>query len=66
MSEWDYPPIPYETIIENETKNSLLTFMSFCCLCNNATLSPSEIFSMCEHNKEFEWFIDDIISRTSL
>ena len=66
MSEWDYLPTPYQSLIETEAKNSLLTFMSFCCLCSNKTLLPSDIFLMCEQKKEYNWILNDIISRTSL
>lgn len=44
MSEWDYLPTPYETLVESESKHSLLTFMSLACLLENKILTPSDIF----------------------
>lgn len=44
MSEWDYEPTPYESLVSNESKHSLLTFMSLVCLLENKKLSPSDIF----------------------
>lgn len=41
MSEWDYLPTPYETLVENETKHTLLLVMSIGCLMENQVISPS-------------------------
>ena len=66
MSEWDYLPTPYETLIENETKNSLLSFMSLCCLCNDATLTPTEIFIISINDKSYKLILDEIVNKSSI
>lgn len=66
MSEWDYEPTPYESIVEVETKNSLLTFISFCCLVEGKVISSSDLFIMCGENEQYDLFFQDIINRTSI
>lgn len=66
MSEWDYEPTPYESIVESECKNTLLTFISFCCLVEGKVISPSDLFIMCGENEQYDLFFQDIINRTSI
>lgn len=66
MSEWDYLPTPYENLIEQETKNSLLTFISFCCLVEGKIISPSDLFIKCDGDEIYNEVFCDIIKRTSM
>lgn len=66
MSEWDYLPTPYESLVESECKNTLLTFISFCCLVEGHILTPTQIFIMCSEEDKYKWFLNDIIEKTSL
>lgn len=54
MSEWDYLPTPYESLVESECKNTLLTFISFCCLVEGKVISPSDLFIMCGENEQYD------------
>lgn len=53
MSEWDYLPTPYETLVESETKHSLLIVMSIGCLLEGKVIHPIEIFEIAEKNSDF-------------
>ena len=66
MSEWDYLPTPYESLVESECKNTLLTFISFCCLVDGKVISPSDLFIMCGEDKHYEKAFNVIIKRTSI
>lgn len=66
MSEWDYLPTPYECAIHDESEQSILTFMSFCCLVEGHILTPTQIFIMCGEEDKYKWFLNDIIEKTSL
>lgn len=66
MSEWDYEPTPYENLVENENKHSLLTFMSFVCLVENKLLSSSDIFILTAQTDKYEWGLEFILNKTSL
>ena len=66
MSEWDYEPTPYETLVSNENKHSLLTFMSLVCLVENKRLTPSDIFILTSETEKYEWGLEFIINKTSL
>ena len=49
MSEWDYLPTPYETLVENETKHSLLIMMSIGCLLEGKVIHPIDVFEIAKH-----------------
>lgn len=66
MSEWDYLPTPYETLVESESKHSLLTFMSLACLLENKILTPSDIFILTAEEDKYEWGLEFILNKTSL
>ena len=54
MSEWDYLPTPYETLVENETKHTLLLVMAIGCLMENQVISPSEMIVIAKSNKKYD------------
>ena len=66
MSEWDYLPTPYESLVESACKNTLLTFISFCCLVEGKVISPSDLFIMCGENEQYDQSFQKIINRTSI
>ena len=66
MSEWDYLPTPYETLIESECKNTILTFFSLCCLIEGKVISPSDLFIMCGEDEHYNEAFKEIIKRTSI
>lgn len=66
MSEWDYEPTPYETLVSNESKHSLLTFMSLVCLLENKKLSPSDIFILTSETEKYECGLEFILNKTSI
>lgn len=53
MSEWDYLPTPYETLVESETKHSLLIVMSIGCLLEGRVIHPIDVFEIAEKNSDF-------------
>ena len=53
MSEWDYLPTPYETLVECETKHSLLIVMSIGCLLEGRVIHPIDVFEIAEKNSDF-------------
>ena len=53
MSEWDYLPTPYETLVESETKHSLLIVMSIGCLLEGKVIHPIEVFEIAEKNSDY-------------
>ena len=53
MSEWDYLPTPYETLVESETKHSLLIVMSIGCLLEGRVIHPIDVFDLAEKNSDF-------------
>ena len=53
MSEWDYLPTPYETLVESETKHSLLIVMSIGCLLEGRVIHPIDVFELAEKNSDF-------------
>lgn len=54
MSEWDYLPTPYETLVENETKHSLLILMSIGCLLEGKVIHPIDVFEIAKNNSNFD------------
>ena len=66
MSEWDYLPTPYETLVENETKHTLLLVMSIGCLMENQVISPSEMFVIAKSNKYYDELLKQEIERAGL
>lgn len=59
MSEWDYLPTPYETLVENETKHSLLILMSIGCLLEGKVIHPIDVFEIAKNNSNF----NDLLNR---
>lgn len=59
MSEWDYLPTPYETLVENETKHSLLIIMSIGCLLEGKVIHPIDVFEIAKNNSNF----NDLLNR---
>lgn len=59
MSEWDYLPTPYETLVENETKHSLLILMSIGCLLEGKVIHPIDDFEIAKNNSNF----NDLLNR---
>ena len=59
MSEWDYLPTPYETLVENETKHSLLIMMSIGCLLEGKVIHPIDVFEIAKNNSNF----NDLLNR---
>lgn len=53
MSEWDYLPTPYETLVESETKHSLLIMMSIGCLLEGKVIHPIDVFEIAKNNSNF-------------
>ena len=53
MSEWDYLPTPYETLVESETKHSLLIVMSIGCLLEGKVIHPIDVFEIAKNNSNF-------------
>ena len=53
MSEWDYLPTPYETLVESETKHSLLIVMSIGCLLEGRVIHPIDVFEIAEKHSDF-------------
>ena len=66
MSEWDYLPTPYETLVENETKHTLLLVMSIGCLIEGQVISPSEMFVIAKSNKSYDELLRKEIQRNGL
>ena len=66
MSEWDYLPTPYETLVENQTKHTLLLVMSIGCLMENQVISPSEMFVIAKSNKYYDELLKQEIERVGL
>lgn len=66
MSEWDYLPTPYESAVQHESEQMLLCFLSFCCLMEGQMLSPSQIFIKCGEENKYNWFLNDVITKTSI
>jgi hypothetical protein len=66
MSEWDYLPTPYESLVESESKHSILTFMSLVCLFENELLSPSDILVLSSERNEYKTGLKYILDRTSM
>lgn len=66
MSEWDYLPTPYETLVENETKHTLLLVMSIGCLMENQVISPSDMFVIAKSNKYYDELLKKEIERVGL
>ena len=59
MSEWDYLPTPYETLVESETKHSLLILMSIGCLLEGKVIHPIDVFEIAKNNSNF----NDLLNR---
>ena len=59
MSEWDYLPTPYETLVESETKHSLLIMMSIGCLLEGKVIHPIDVFEIAKNNSNF----NDLLNR---
>jgi hypothetical protein len=54
MSEWDYLPTPYESLIESETKNFLLMFLSSCCLIEGKVITMSDVFCLTHDDTNYD------------
>lgn len=62
MSEWDYLPTPYETMIEEEKEHTILMFLSQCSLMEGKVLTPLEIIE----NPKFRPAIEELINRMTM
>lgn len=66
MSEWDYLPTPYETLVESETKHSLLIVMSIGCLLEGKVIHPIEVFEIAEKNSEYNKLLNREVQRDGI
>ena len=65
MSEWDYLPTPYESLVEDQKMNSLLIVMSLGCLIEGKAIRPIEMFTLCETNSQYLEVINRELAKTS-
>lgn len=65
MSEWDYLPTPYESLVENQKMNSLLIVMSLGCLIEGKAIRPIEMFTLGEANSEYQEVLNRELAKTS-
>ena len=66
MSEWDYLPSPYETLVENETKHSLLIVMSIGCLLEGKIIHPIDVFEIAEKNSDFNILLNSEVNSVGI
>ena len=66
MSEWDYLPTPYETLVESETKHSLLIVMSIGCLLEGKVIHPIEVFEIAEKNSDYNKLLNREVQRDGI
>ena len=66
MSEWDYLPTPYETLIESETKHSLLIMMSIGCLLEGKVIHPIDVFEIAEKNSDFNILLNSEVNSVGI
>ena len=50
MSEWDYLPTPYESLVSSEEEHSILLLLSLACLSEGMVVQPFEIFEIVKNN----------------
>ena len=65
MSEWDYLPTPYESLVEDQKMNSLLAVMSLGCMIHGGVIRPIEMFTLCERNSQYLEVINRELAKTS-
>ena len=66
MSEWDYLPTPYETLVESETKHSLLIVMSIGCLLEGKIIHPIDVFEIAEKNSDFNILLNSEVDSVGI
>lgn len=66
MSEWDYLPTPYETLVESETKHSLLIMMSIGCLLEGKVIHPIDVFEIAKNNSNFNDLLNREVKREGI
>lgn len=62
MSEWDYLPTPYESMVKDEAEHTMLMFLSQCSLLAGRTLSPIEIIK----NQEYHPALNELMERMTV
>ena len=63
MSEWDYLPTPYESLVQDEENNLMLILLSICCISQNRVLKPFEIFELYGSNELITDLLDRFIDK---
>ena len=66
MSEWDYLPTPYESLVKNEQLHSLLMIMSLGCMISCKVISPIDLFLVAQQNVEFKEILNRELEKKSL
>ena len=66
MSEWDYLPTPYETLVESENKHSLLIMMSIGCLLEGKVIHPIDVFEIAEKNSDFNILLNSEVNSVGI
>lgn len=62
MSEWDYLPTPYESMVKDEAEHTMLMFLSQCSLLAGKTMTPIEIIE----NKEYHPVLNELMNRMTV
>ena len=63
MSEWDYLPTPYESLVRDEENDLMLILLSICCISQNRVLKPFEIFEFYGNNDLITDLLDEYINK---
>lgn len=59
MSEWDYLPTPYESLVQDQQKQSILLLLSLACLSQGTVIQPFQIFQIVKRNP----FISELLEK---
>lgn len=62
MSEWDYLPTPYESMVKDEAEHIMLMFLSQCSLLAGKTMTPIEIIE----NEEYHPALNELMNRMTV
>lgn len=66
MSEWDYLPTPYETMVKNEETHSLLLLLSLSCIVEGGVIHPFDIFQIVKKYELIQYLVKDEVDKIGL
>lgn len=66
MSEWDYLPTPYESLVMCEEEHTILLLLSLACMSEGSVIQPFDIFQIIKNNKPISILVEKQIEKRGI